>query len=697
MSENWAQRAVAVVVSLSVGLAPMAGVAQPAPGPALHPEAGDPPGRVGRIARLAGTVSFHLAGADQWSPASANLPVTTGSSFWTEPAAHAELDATGVRFGMDQSTELDVTELDDQTLTAVLPQGAVCVHVTAQPEGVTTLVQTPRGQVRLTQSGTQPGRYEVTAGDTAHPTVVTVVEGAADVTGPNVQAHAGANEAVTIGGEAAPFTAVVAGAQRDAFLSACLAADVPARPHAVPVPAEVARMTGGTVLDEVGDWAATPAYGAVWYPPADPGFVPYRDGHWGYVAPWGWTWVDNAAWGFAPSHYGRWVEIENRWGWIPRGGPGFGEGYRGPAYPVYAPAVVSFLAGVALGGLVGRGFGPGGGVGWVPLGPREPYFPPFRASDNYVRNLNVTHVENVSTVVNNYRTVVNRTVVNGSGNLVNNGAFGGPLVNRAAATAVPAGVMAASQAVRPAAQAVPEAALARPVGFVPRAPVAPTAATPGLTPTVARQFNVVGRPSGIAAPGPAPFPAGGLGNVSREPAPVRAPQPGVAPGAAGAPALRAAEPRVVSPQPGGLQQGNPRPPEARPGEPRVIEPQPQAAPARPLQPRTVEPARNEPRAAEPRAAEPRAVEPRAAEPRLPENRPPAPVAPARPAAQAPPRPAPPPAPRPAPPHPAPPRPAPPRPPPPRPAPPSRPAAAPPPRPAPPARPAAPHPGPRAHR
>ena len=82
-------------------------------------------------------------------------------------------------------------------------------------------------------------------------------------------------------------------------------------------PAYVAGMTGSEALDEYGEWSTSPEYGAIWYPPADPNFVPYRDGHWAYVAPWGWTWVDNAPWGFAPSHYGRWAEVGGRWGWLP--------------------------------------------------------------------------------------------------------------------------------------------------------------------------------------------------------------------------------------------------------------------------------------------------------------------------------------------------------------------------------------------
>ena len=145
-------------------------------------------------------------------------------------------------------------------------------------------------------------------------------------------------------------------------------------------------MTGGDVLQETGSWAPAPEYGEVWYPPVQAGWVPYREGQWAYVAPWGWTWVDNASWGFAPFHYGRWVQVGPRWGWIPVApgiavGPGAGYGR-----PVYSPALVSFVglgASVAVGAAIGASIGAS--VGWIPLGPREAYYPPYHVSETYLR------------------------------------------------------------------------------------------------------------------------------------------------------------------------------------------------------------------------------------------------------------------------------------------------------------------------
>src|ERR1019366_9610886 len=106
-----------------------------------------------------------------------------------------------------------------------------------------------------------------------------------------------------------------------------------------------------------------------------------RAGRWDAVEPWGWTWIDDNPWGFAPFHYGRWSHDRGRWGWIPGSMQ---------SRPVYAPALVAFVSGA--GWSASGSFGSGGGVGWVPLAPNEPYVPGYRASAGYVRNVNQGNV-----------------------------------------------------------------------------------------------------------------------------------------------------------------------------------------------------------------------------------------------------------------------------------------------------------------
>ena len=141
--------------------------------------------------------------------------------------------------------------------------------------------------------------------------------------------------------------------------------------------------TGIVDLADNGSWDSSD-FGPVWYPAVPVDWRPYFYGHWRYLAPWGWTWVGAEPWGFAPFHYGRWAEIGSRWGWIP--GPRI-------VRPVYAPALVVFAGGAQFASSLGypAGFGI---TAWFPLGPREPYLPPYGGSTLYRNRLNVSNLFN---------------------------------------------------------------------------------------------------------------------------------------------------------------------------------------------------------------------------------------------------------------------------------------------------------------
>jgi hypothetical protein len=151
--------------------------------------------------------------------------------------------------------------------------------------------------------------------------------------------------------------------------------------------------------------------------------------------------------------------------------------------PVYAPALVTFLGVGAIGIGVGAALAAGR-ICWVPLGPREPFHPWYHASNNYFRQVNVTHVTNFTTI--------NQNVT------INN------FVNRGAATVVPASAMTASRPVASSFQRVDPAQLAQARPVIGQQPLRPTATTVGVTPAVARQLNLPAAPGFHAvAPGPA--------------------------------------------------------------------------------------------------------------------------------------------------------------------------------------------------
>ncbi|HEY8016821.1 MAG TPA: hypothetical protein VIE35_13350, partial [Dongiaceae bacterium] len=172
---------------------------------------GDPPGRVGRLAQITGTVSFHTSDESQWEAATLNYPITSGNSLWTEPQAHTAIDIGGSRLYLDSSTELDIGTLNDQGFQASLPQGAV--YLRAGNDGNFEF-DTPRGAVTISQ----PGHYEIVAGDASHPTTVTALDGTAQIAGPGVTMTVAAPQTASLTGQN-PVTGTTGLAQRDAFMA----------------------------------------------------------------------------------------------------------------------------------------------------------------------------------------------------------------------------------------------------------------------------------------------------------------------------------------------------------------------------------------------------------------------------------------------------------------------------------------------
>jgi len=335
-----------------------------------HPT--EPPARVGRLAALSGPVSFHPQDAGSWEQAVPNYPVTDGAAFWTEPGGRAEIEIAASRIVMDAVTELVVDAIAEAAVVATLPQGEILLALSGLGAGESYTVRTPRAAAIIRTNG----RYAIAAGDLNHPTRITVLAGAARVSGAHFALDIGAGQAGVIEG-AEDFTARLAPVEPSAFLAAQATADHPALPPETPAtgtippqqppaatlsptppptPPTVAQMPGGLALRAHGDWADVPGYGHVWFPRVPSNWQPYRDGRWTWVRPWGWTWIDNAPFGFATTHYGRWLRLRGRWAWWP-GPPG--------QLPVYAPAMV------ALNGPPG----PSGPLRWRPLGAHEPYRP----------------------------------------------------------------------------------------------------------------------------------------------------------------------------------------------------------------------------------------------------------------------------------------------------------------------------------
>ena len=335
----------------------------------------EPPGRVGRLAFVDGTVSFHDDEQSGWKKAVVNTPLTSGDALWTEPNARSEVSVAGTRIRLDGSTELGLTQIDDDGVRLQLAQGRVDVKTFAMDTAQPYQIVTPRG----TMTFQQQGDYYVEAGSTEDQTRLGVRSGAAQLQGLNGQTLAvRPGEVGEAFGDSSTLRLRTVRAAAPAPAASWAARDKQVvydqQPQYVPD-----GMTGYEDLNAHGNWVNDRSYGQVWVPRSTPaGWAPYRTGHWSYVKPWGWTWIDEQPWGFAPYHYGRWANSNNRWVWVPP---------QRDQRPVYAPALVAFVGGIELAAQLGNQ-GSTAPVGWFPLGPREVYVPPYSSNRDYYRRIN---------------------------------------------------------------------------------------------------------------------------------------------------------------------------------------------------------------------------------------------------------------------------------------------------------------------
>ena len=340
---------------------------------------GNPPARIARLSVVKGNVSFLRAGLDQWAQATLNFPVTTGDRLYTDKDGRAELQAGFFALRMSGSSDVTVTNLNDETMQFGLEEGTLRISLYELPSGNAVEVDTPNGAITV-QS---PGRYRIDTDPEGDRTVVTVNRGSVDVTAEGFSQSVNEGQAFELRGQNPPQATTAPMPPPDGFDEWSEERDR-RRESATSAKYVSPGTPGFDDLDEYGHWAVVDEWGPIWFPPVAVGWVPYRFGHWAWIDPWGWTWIEDEPWGFCSFHYGRWVRIGMTWGWLP-----------GPIVvaPVYAPAFVAFLG--------GPGFSIGVGidlVGWFPLGPGEPFFPWYHYNPEYLRVVNVTNIRSVTNI-----------------------------------------------------------------------------------------------------------------------------------------------------------------------------------------------------------------------------------------------------------------------------------------------------------
>lgn len=363
-----------------------------------------------RIERVEGQVALNnsLSAAEtDWVQAVPNTPVSVGDRIYTRDGSRTSLAFTGRNFAtLDPNTSLDVLSLEDRRTQLALRDGNAIFDLGYLAPGDVFEVGTPYGAVNLEQ----PGLYQVGLDDNGG-AIVSVLSGLAQVVGLGGSGRVGKGEVLALLGQTAAEVVLSrlqpndAGyfvddyyRQRypnqydgrynsyDAYLSDPYYYD-PYRQYSSYQYASNS-IPGLYELDSYGDWVSLDDYGYSWRPRVDTGWAPYQSGSWINDYPYGPTWVSNEPWGYAPYHYGRWINVGSQWYWVPDAAN---------TNPIYSPALVAFVPMQS------------DMIGWVPLGPGDPYALRYYDNDwqpHYVYDTPVINQQIVNYYVPNAVTVV---------------------------------------------------------------------------------------------------------------------------------------------------------------------------------------------------------------------------------------------------------------------------------------------------
>jgi hypothetical protein len=356
-SRHWLAKLLAALLLLAMAVA--AGAARAADD--------DPPGRVGRVIESQGQSWLYDTDADEWIELQRNRPITTGNRIAVDGNARLEMRVGSTTLRLAGGSELEIRRLDDERIDVFLVHGSAALRVRSQDVSREIEIATPEG--RFTPRRT--GHYRIDHRDTT--SVATVWSGDLHFENDTNAIDIGAGRSAEFWREANATHYSWAEAQSDEFADWVARANREDDRSGAVTRYVSPEMTGYEDLDRNGRWESHPEYGPLWMPTTVvAGWAPYRYGHWTWISPWGWTWVDDAPWGFAPFHYGRWVTVSGRWCWAPG---------RYVARPVYAPALVAWVGKPRV--------HPGPPlVGWVPLAPREAYYPHYARRPGYWKSVN---------------------------------------------------------------------------------------------------------------------------------------------------------------------------------------------------------------------------------------------------------------------------------------------------------------------
>ena len=325
-----------------------------------------------RIQRVDGQVALTDAAnnSNDWRAVAMNEPFSVGDRIYTRENSRASLAFNSRNYArLNPNTALDAIALTDDRTQLALRDGSAMFDVGYLPSDGLYEVGTPYGAVDFNQ----PGLYyvDVSQGNA----MVSVLSGLAQVVGAAGSGQISKGEMLTLVGTTAAQALLSRMDGRNAgylvddyyryqypnaydgrYISydTYLADPYYFDPYRNDVSYRYVSYVAPGIndLSYYGDWQNVGNYGYGWSPREAAGWTPYSEGYWVNDYPYGPTWVSSEPWGYAPYHYGRWTFVGDRWYWIPDSVN---------TAPRYSPALVAFVP-----------FADNQ-IGWVPLGPGDPY------------------------------------------------------------------------------------------------------------------------------------------------------------------------------------------------------------------------------------------------------------------------------------------------------------------------------------
>ena len=281
--------------------------------PLARAEGADPPGRIGRVTALTGSVALEPAGSGLWVSDVVNRPLTSGDRLWVDPDSRAEVELGGVTLRLAASTAVQLTAIEDALIVLQVPAGSVEVSARTLEAGESLTLETPLGRLSVIENGD----YRVDVLEDGSAVFVRTLQGqlVAEQRGQRTTIQRG--ELYEWAAAEPGVMTALAWPAEDAFDQWALRRNQQAD-QAAAAQYVSREMPGYEDLDANGTWYTEPTYGVVWVPTVVPaGWAPYQRGHWLWVAPWGWTWVRirstrrhwSAGWATVPEWAGsRWAD-----------------------------------------------------------------------------------------------------------------------------------------------------------------------------------------------------------------------------------------------------------------------------------------------------------------------------------------------------------------------------------------------------